>query len=187
MGASDWVYYTKFVESLDQALEQVQEKVFQSGEFAKPSNSSSQFKNFSKKAVHTLQAEAGFSGTHSILDMKFLSPFPRSLDDWHQANQMQRTTGRLDPDAIAGIFESAVANLTSKELDPNLDELSRTIFALSDAEMIDVFGTPKPTKDQGILHEDEILSRCKRYEGRYVILYVDDSPSEIMFAGVSGD
>src|SRR5262245_39915755 len=60
------------------------------------------------------------------------------------------------------------------------------VTQLSDDDLVDLFGTTKPTPVM-IESKEELFEALERGQGVYVIAYRDDKPSEIFFAGYSFD
>jgi len=58
---------------------------------------------------------------------------------------------------------------------------------LSADELIDLFGTDKPTEELVQDHFDELLEPIERGQGICFAIYKDDKPSEWIFAGYSFD
>ena len=86
-------------------------------------------------------------------------------------------------------MEEADADGTRSILD--IERISDTpddgaVVALPKEELIDLFGTDKPTREM-IEENDDLFERLERGQGVYVIAYQDDEPSEIYFAGYSYD
>ena len=52
--------------------------------------------------------------------------------------------------------------------------------------LVELFGTDKPTREM-IEENDELFEVLERGQGVYVVVYKDDRPSEIFFAGYSFD
>lgn len=52
--------------------------------------------------------------------------------------------------------------------------------------LMSLFGTDKPTREM-IEDSDELFEHLERGQGVYIIVYKDDQPSEIFFAGYSFD
>ena len=60
------------------------------------------------------------------------------------------------------------------------------VTTLSDDQLIDLFGTNKPTREM-IEANDELLEAIERGQGVYIVAYEDGKPTEIFFAGCSFD
>jgi hypothetical protein len=61
-----------------------------------------------------------------------------------------------------------------------------TAFPLANTDVIDLFGTPRPTR-QMVEANHLMWDRIERGSAIYVTLYDDDKPCEILFAGYSFD
>ena len=91
--------------------------------------------------------------------------------------------------SIEEAMEAADADGTRSILD--MERISDTpdfgaVVPLPKEELIDLFGTDKPTRDM-IEDNDDLFERLERGQGVYVIAYQDDAPTEIYFAGYSYD
>lgn len=65
-----------------------------------------------------------------------------------------------------------------------------TVYAFTDEEYEDYFGSTRPTRaDWDRLRDDPLLYEyvAERWTGRAMVLWADDAPSEIAFWGYSGD
>lgn len=91
--------------------------------------------------------------------------------------------------SIEKAMEAADADGTRSILD--MERISDTpdygaVVRLPNEELIDLFGTDKPTREM-IEDNDDLFEMLERGQGVYVIAYQDDEPSEIYFAGYSYD
>lgn len=92
-------------------------------------------------------------------------------------------------DSIEEAFEEADADGTRSILD--MMSVSETpdycaVAPLPQEDLLDLFGTDKPTHEM-IEESDELYDKLERGQGVYIIVYKDDQPSEIFFAGYSFD
>jgi hypothetical protein len=53
-------------------------------------------------------------------------------------------------------------------------------------ELMELFGTDKPTREM-IEEGDDLFEMLERGQGVYIVVYKDDAPSELFFAGYSFD
>jgi hypothetical protein len=60
------------------------------------------------------------------------------------------------------------------------------VAPLSDEDLVDLFGTSKPTREM-IESNDDLFEAIERGQGVYIVAYQDGKPSEIFFAGYSFD
>jgi len=61
-----------------------------------------------------------------------------------------------------------------------------TAFPLVEADLVDLFGSVRPTREV-VENNDEMWELLERGSAIYVILFDNDRPSEILFAGYSFD
>ena len=92
-------------------------------------------------------------------------------------------------DSIDEALEDADADGTGSILD--LDHISEEAEfcgaeLLSDEELEEFFGTPRPTRAQ-VEACDELWDRVERGQGLCIVCYKNDQPDEIYFAGYSYD
>ena len=91
--------------------------------------------------------------------------------------------------SIDEAMEAADADGTRSILD--MERISDTpddgaVAPLPAEELIDLFGTDKPTREM-IEDNDDLFEMLERGQGVYVIAYRDGEPTEIYFAGYSFD
>lgn len=60
------------------------------------------------------------------------------------------------------------------------------IVPLARDTMLELYGTEKPTKDM-VLRNMDFFNDIERGQGKYLVVYSEDKPSEILFAGYSFD
>ncbi len=92
-------------------------------------------------------------------------------------------------DSIEDAIEEADADGTRSILD--MERISDTpdygtVVALPGNDLVDLFGTDKPTREMIEANED-LFEMLERGQGVYVIAYQNEEPSEIFFAGYSYD
>lgn len=59
--------------------------------------------------------------------------------------------------------------------------------SLTDDDLTHLFGTTQPTRAQVTEKQDALIQHRRRGMASYVVVYDGDQPSEIAFAGISGD
>jgi hypothetical protein len=92
-------------------------------------------------------------------------------------------------DSIEEAFEEADADGTRSILD--IMSISDTpdfcvAAPLHEEDLLSLFGTDKPTHEM-IEESNELYDKLERGQGVYIIVYKNDQPSEIFFAGYSFD
>jgi len=91
--------------------------------------------------------------------------------------------------SIEQAMEAADADGTRSILD--MERVSNTadygvVVRLPDSELIEFFGTDKPTREM-IEANDDFFEMLERGQGIYIVAYRDGEPAEIFFAGYSYD
>ena len=92
-------------------------------------------------------------------------------------------------DSIDEALEDADADGTRSILDMMRIADEPDYFAcapLPPEDLMEMFGTDKPTREMIEAH-DELFDALERGQGVYVVVYKDERPSEIFFAGYSFD
>ena len=163
MGASSWAYFVPYQTDIKRTLQELRQKVFQSGEYyLRPQMEVDleSYKNMPKEvreqAKLRVEREKPFSKPTSIT----------ALLEW---NGEEGTHSIID-----------VENISSAPM-------FNAVAPLSKDQLVYLFGTDKP--DRSIVQEKakEILTLRKRWEGAYIIIYKSGIPDEIFFTGFSGD
>jgi hypothetical protein len=161
MGASGWEYRVPFKGSVRESFKEVREHLLASGDYIWPWDD--------------VDAEEGNpeDGLPRPTSLAQLATAKEAEDFWEEG-----THSLLD---MAGVSEAD---------DPDQFGVVR---ALTAAELTQVFGTVRPTVEDfdhvygpgpaGVL--GDLMGA--RWSGRSLILYRDDSPSEVYFWGLSGD
>jgi hypothetical protein len=91
--------------------------------------------------------------------------------------------------SIDEAFEDADADGTRSILDMMRVAESPDFNAVAPVpkeDLMELFGTDKPTREM-IEEGDELFERLERGQGVYIVVYKDDAPSELFFAGYSFD
>ncbi len=199
MGATGWQYFVPYQADIAAALQRLREDVFARGEYS------------SGMTVTKEQLDAAFKGVGSDWEsnLEFFSAqaadpkLPQATRDKFAtlANQLKQLheTGKptqsatLKPLTIDGLLESRAENGTHSILD--IVRVSATpdfgaVSPLPRNQLLEMFGSEKPTRSQleqklksGAL---EIFT-CERWQGFYIVVYQNETPVEILFAGCSGD
>ncbi len=161
MGASGWTYFVPFQEDIANALRELQEAVFNKGKYFKP---------------------GAFYGA-------MFEQMPPKLKEM-MAPVIEEMQGRGEPQSIEELREMNGEDGTHSILD--MEGVSATpdfgvLAPLEAGELLDLFGTDKPTRSMIEERAEAVLERRDRWEGTYVIAYKEGVPSEIFFAGFSGD
>ncbi len=127
-----------------------------------------------------------------LLDLPTLPPAPAEevkeimLDDWRQIQRLKEPTNiqeLLKWNRESGTHSILEMTLISKE--PEFG----TVSPLSAEELREQSGTLQPTHKQIEiwLNNDDMFQLRRRWIGLYIIVFEDENPTEICFAGFSGD
>lgn len=166
MGATGWDYFTPYQENIEKALQELQQKVLESGKYGP----ASQFTPELLKQFPQLKASADMLKT---LDEQVLREFGpiKSIDDLREAFAEAGTHTIIDIERIStepniGIAYPAPRDIIQK-----------------------IYGTIKPShgdveSKHGCLSE---TLNIIRFQAVYLIVYEKDIPKEIYFEGCSGD
>ncbi len=165
MGASSWAYFVPYQVDTNQALQELRESIFLSGEYFTEAK-------FLAMVIETTQermppeALQRFQAELAQLKDK---PRPRNIQELLQMNGENGTPSIIDIDGISegSKFEK--------------------VAPLSPQYLMEFFGTERPTREMIEEKTDQVLGLCQRWEGVYFIVFQNGSPSEICFIGVSGD
>ncbi|HUE64962.1 MAG TPA: hypothetical protein VMO78_11360 [Rhizomicrobium sp.] len=109
-------------------------------------------------------------------------PFPNFPVDPNHAPGCKHASideAREDSDADGTRSILDVSRLSAK---PDYD----AVAPLDDDELMEFFGTTKPTADE-VEDNDGLFDQIERGQGIYVIVYENDQPAQIFFAGYSYD
>ena len=146
MGAESWTYYVPYQENLEQAFQDLRQRVMDTGDYEIPENYKDAPLPQTIEEVWRRCAEEG-AGTYSILDMASLSTDPNATE-----------TGLVQP--------------------------------LSSQDLRELFGGEKPTRAEveATFEEGWFWDKVRtNWGGLYVIIYQNNDPYELVFAGFSGD
>ncbi len=160
MGASSWGYFVSFQPDVNNALQELRQKVFKEGGYFKPGEWQRQL--YEHGIVNQQELELALKELAKI-------PEPKTLDELIEQRDYEGTHSIID---MAGISSHP--------------ELGKCV-PLTAQQIQDLFGTDTPTR---IMVEDkaqQILDLQNNWMGTYVIVYKDNLPYEIYFAGYSGD
>ncbi len=94
-------------------------------------------------------------------------------------------------DRIAQLLESNDTEGTHSILDMMLGVSQQpsfgTVAPLSDARLVELFGTTRPDHAAVSALQMELMEERRRWQGTYVLVYDGDVVSEVLFIGFSGD
>jgi len=172
MGASGWQHFVPYEPDLDLALQHLREDVFRRGAFYGKKGAES------APTIEAVLEGNGEDGTHSALDVHRIAtePLPTSALAWH-AEALAATGAPPPPEALH-------ARLLAEA------EFWGAVAPLSEEELVERFGSGRPDHATVERASGALMSNILRGCGVYVFVWKDPSaprPSEIFFAGVTGD
>jgi len=186
MGASTWEYYVPYEANINAAFLKLCEAVYP--EVAK---------------WHPARSEQIAQLENELQRLDAL--YPHSKQDPHQAeiresheedivNALERLRTLPEPRTtqeriielrlICGVDGTGtILDMKGVSTKPGYFEIA----PLPNEELISLFNTVQPTKSMIEINKHRLFSLWKIQMGNYIILYTGDQPSEIYFAGSSGD
>jgi hypothetical protein len=118
-----------------------------------------------------------------------VTPFPRFPVDT-SAPAVARQQGPIDDvlDAAGEDGTRSILDILQVSLTPfeGRQMLEFTAFPLADSEIVDLFGTARPTRKAAETSKS-IWDHIQRGSAIYTTIFVEDRPDEIFFAGYSFD
>jgi hypothetical protein len=164
MGASQWGYATPYQADIHAALQDLRQKTFRAGAYYTPTK----FQEQLLKDVPRLPLGMRLRAQIAVLRGRFQSP-PQSIHELIERNGEEGTHSILDIEAVSDTPQFG------------------TVSPLRDHQLVDIFGTTKPTLAMVTDKLDACCSLRSRWEGLYIVAYEADTPTHICFAGFSGD
>jgi hypothetical protein len=162
MGASSWSYLTKYQPDLDAALAKLQQQEFRAGRYYRPKKAKK------PKSIAELRKQNAEEGTHSILDITRVGPRP------NRPGEIFLEMPPPDPEGHRRWLEDWNNRFgTARELHPD--------------DLVEFFGTLTPSRAQVDERLDELIDWRSRWQATIVVVHDAGKPTEILFAGVSGD
>lgn len=169
MGASSWIYFVPYQQDFYAALEQLRQDVFQRGDYLLLDDW-----DLMNEADERIAAGEDPTTVHTDqLKQRAALPKPDSIDELFEWNEDSGTHSILD-------MEGGLS-----------DEVGfGTLSPLTDDQLLATFGTTMPTHqqvEQRMKDDDWVGDLRSRWQGLYLVIYDGNSPSELCFAGYSGD
>ena len=177
MGASAWEYFTPYQADHEKAFRDLRQKVFDSGDYlldtpTLPSSEEEYIEQAYSLGIYTDQDEERLRVLYRKLKEQYSKPRPETIEELIEWNAESGT--------------HAIIDVSSFIDDPDCNDLF-TAISLSQAQLLELFETTKPTHQVILEKRSAILRLRRRSQATYVIVYEDDDPTEIFFTGFSGD
>jgi hypothetical protein len=177
MGASGWYYFVPYQPDIQAALDTLRQQVFENRDYhlRRPywleiKDDEAYIKElFAFWHEEKWNEERAQEIRDELARFRALGDKPKTIAEAIEWNAEDGTHSILDIDRISDHVELFA------------------IAPLSSSELIEIFGTERPTHEMIIEYEDIVMDLRRNAEGTYIIIYKDDQPDEIFFAGFSGD
>lgn len=174
MGASGWKYYVPYDADFGAALARLHKQVFARGGYYRRN------KRRKPKTIDDLRKSNGEDGTHSILDITHVGPKPTKPG----------CENLWTPPSAGADGQIDMKRFDAEEHDRWLAQL-KSVFGsvreLHDDDLVELFGTTKPTRAAVEQRESDIQDLRERGMGTIVVIYDGRTPRELLFTGFSGD
>jgi hypothetical protein len=108
--------------------------------------------------------------------------FPRFPVDPGQAPGSKHASIKAARDASDADGTRSILDVSRLSAKPDFN----AVAPLDEDELMEFFGTTRPTVED-VEDNDELFDRMERGQGLYVVVYENDEPSQIYFAGYSHD
>jgi len=181
MGSSGWSYFTPYQEDIAQALQELRQRVFEAGDYQQywlynevPDEVFEELDELEPQEWRQPGQQLLEAFAH-VLERKHISaelpPVPQTINEVLERNGLDGTHSILDIDHIASQPEARAASPLPHET------------------LLNLFGIERPTRamiEEGVA-ANSVYGELPTWQAVYIIVYQDDSPSEIFFSGFSGD
>lgn len=173
MGASGWEHFVPYQADINAALQKIRNEIFERGDYFKLDHSD-------LRAMSEDEVRKKFEGIDPDI-------FEIYIDDWRMVKRLH------EPDTMEHLLEWNIEAGTHSIIDiyKGVSEQPQfgTVSPLTDAQLIENFGTAYPTHQQIETSslQETLPNFRERWEGIYIIVYENDVPVEICFTGFSGD
>jgi len=166
MGASGWTYFVPYQSDISNALKELREQVFQSNKYYKrePLWQDMDDDEYANEPDEDLREQL----TDWLRTMKAMKE-PTTIEELFMWNEEDGTHSIID--------------ITDISSTPDFGKAA----PLSSQQLMNLFGTEKPTKNMIEQKADEIMQLRERWQATYIIIYKDGLPDQIFFTGYSGD
>ncbi len=135
MAGTFWDYFVPYQEDIDKALQDLREQVFQMGQYRK-------WPHVQAETIEGVVAESGESGTHSILDIKRISPFPAlQAVSPLSAERLQEVFGSDKPTRRMVMVEDMIEDDELEELNPRWQGIYIVIYKRNKPDLICFVGS----------------------------------------------
>ena len=173
MGASGWSHFVPYQTDINAALQEIRQQVYERGDYYK----------------------ADHSGWRNETEAELLARQPNDdphirqimLEEWRQINQLQEPTDIKS--LIRWNREEGTHSIIDILRGVSEEPTFGTVSPLTSQQLRNLFGTTQPILEmvKSKLEAGDLYYLRDNWQGLYIIFYDDNHPSEICFAGFSGD
>ncbi len=179
MGASGWSYFVPYQADIKKAFYDLRQQVFERGRYylldvqdILPLSEDELVKRWSPPDDDPNDDHEEYREIYREYQERYSKPRPTTIEELLEWNQTEGTHTIMD---IAWITD-----------DPAVEDIMMAT-PLSEDQLLEFFGTTKPTRAMVEEKEDTLMGLRSRWQATYLIVYENDQPTEIFFTGFSGD
>ncbi len=182
MGATTWSYFTPYQADIDKALAELRQHVFNEGQY--------QDGEVPLDVTAADELEQRMATVVQSLTPQQRLMWEKTQEMLAAAKQRNKKPARPPAKTIKELLKRSGEAGTHSILD--VDRVAPTptygaVCLLPPVRLRELFGTERPTREQVQAAWGEWPEIHRRWQALYVVVYFHDEPSEIFFAGSSGD
>jgi len=187
MGAEPWGGFTPYQPDIESALHALQEERFRWGEYNKPYADISflddmEFFDVTEEEREEMLAEYGLAPLREPIRQVGIGRLRQWLKDRNAATTLNT---RAEVEALNCLYTDGTASPLDMHGIAN-EPTSGFVSPLPASELLRLYGTEHPTREM-VEQNSDYYESVQRGHGIYIVVYEEDSPSEIYFAGYSYD
>ena len=187
MGAEPWGEFTPYRPDIQQALDALQEEVFRRGDYTRPYADISflddlDFFDVTEEEREAMLPQYNLTALRAPMARMGVAGLRRWLQDLNSAPQLQ---SREELEALACLSADGTASVLDMHA-ITAQPTGGAVCPLPASERLRLYGTERPTRDM-VKQNSGYYDNIRRGQGIYCVVYQDDRPSEIYFAGYSYD
>ena len=177
MGASGWAYFVPYQEDIEKALLELRQREFDAGRYFllprwEPVSQEEFVEEYKRFGLWEEDETEYILEEYESIKERFKKPAPETIPELFDWNREEGTHSIID---------------ILKASDNPDDNNFATVRPLTSEKLEALFGTSRPTHAMIKQKSSELVDLRSRGEGTYIIVYDNDTSSEIYFCGYSGD
>ena len=187
MGGEPWGGFVPYQPDITKALHALQDEVFQRGEYDKPYADISFLDDFDFFSItdeerEELMPQYTLTALRQPLRRVGIGGLRQWLKDLNAASEVHT---REELDALTCLSTDGPRSVFDMN-EISADPTGGAAVLLPPSELLRLYGTDRPTRER-VEQNSGYYDNIRRGHGIYIIVYEEDSPSEIYFAGYSYD